>query len=118
LVKGAMEEALEDEALEDEALEDDFAEVSADESLSLPLPFLPFGLLFFFVFFCTFEGAAFGVTAAAAGRFTGFAFLVLPPAGFLVGAGAGATAGTLPVLAALERVVGAILLFCWNKYAK
>jgi len=107
----------EDEALDD----DDFADVSADENMALPLPlpFLPLGLLlFFFVFFCTFEGAAFGVTAAAADRFTGLTFLLLPPAGFLGGAGAGATAGTLPVLAALERVVGAILPCCLDKDAK
>lgn len=97
------------ELLDELALEEDFADVSADECLFLPLPFcfLFFGPLFFF--FCTFEGVASGLVAA--GRFGVFAFLILPPAAF-VGGGAGATAGTLPVLEALERVVGAMLLSC------
>lgn len=102
------------ELLDELALEEDFADVSADECLFLPLPFcfLFFGPLFFF--FCTFEGVASGLVAAAAGRFGVFAFLVLPLAAF-VGGGAGATAGTLPVLEALERVVGAMPLSCWDK---
>lgn len=97
------------ELLDELALEEDFTDVSADECLFLPLPFcfLFFGPLFFF--FCTFEGVASGLVAA--GRFGVFAFLILPPAAF-VGGGAGATAGTLPVLEALERVVGAMLLSC------
>jgi hypothetical protein len=100
LLEGSFDEA------RDEALEDDFTDVSADDFLPLPLPFF-FGLLFF-CFFCTFEGAAAGLAAAAAGRFPGCAFLVFPPAAF-VGRGGGAIAGMSP---ALERVVGAILLFC------
>jgi hypothetical protein len=106
LLEGFLDEDL------DEALEDDLTDVSADDFLPLPLLFF-FGLLFFF--FCTFEGAATGLVAVAAGRLPGFAFLVFPPATF-VGRGGGAIAGTgtSPVLEALERVVGAMLLFCWR----
>ena len=100
----ALSELL-DDAL-DEALDEDSTEVPADECLFLPFCFLFFGLLFFF--FCTFEVGAAG--PAAAGRIGVFAFLYLPPAVF-VGDAEGATAGTLPVLEALERVVGAMLLF-------
>ena len=108
---GAALSELLDDAL-DEALDEGFTDVPADESLSLPFCFLFFGLLFFF--FCTFEV---GGLAAAAGRFGVFAFLYLPPAVF-IGDAEGATAGTLPVLEALERVVGAMLFFCWDKYGK
>lgn len=97
-----------------EALAEDFTDVSAKDFRFLPLPFLFFGLLFFFCFFCTFEGVASGL--AAAGRLTGFAFLALPPTA--LNGGVGDIAGTLPVLEALERVVGAMLLFCWDKNAK
>ena len=105
------------EEARDEASDEDFTDVSAEDFRFLPLPFLFFGLVFF-CFFCTFEGVAFGLAAAAAaGRFGVFAFLVLPPVAFVGGAGATA-AGTLAVLEALERVVGAILLYCWDKNAK
>jgi hypothetical protein len=105
LLEGFLDEA------RDEALEDDLTDVSADDFLFLPLPFLFFGLLFFL--FCTFEGAAAGLVAAAAGRLVGFDFLGFPPATF-VGRGGGVITPTLPVpvLEALERVVGAMLLFC------
>lgn len=95
----------------DAALEDDFTDVSADDFL--PLPFF-FGLLFFF--FCTLEGAAPGLAPPppTAGRLPGFAFLVFPPEA-PVGTGGGAIAWTSPVLEALERVVGAILLFYQDK---
>ena len=92
-----------DEPLDEPLEEYDFEEVSAEDFLSLPLPFWFFFGLFFFCFFCTLEAAVAGLVAAA-GRFAGFGFLALPPAAFV--GGAVVTAGTL---AALERVVGAIV---------